>query len=66
MERKIGETFEFEGKTYKVVESLFDTCTNCAFADKPCYLYILNKIIGGCSNEVRKDKKNIIFKEVNE
>lgn len=64
MERKIGETFEFEGKAYKTVQSPFDNCTNCAFVDRPCYSYILNKIIGGCSKEVRKDKKNIIFKEI--
>lgn len=27
MERKIGETFEYQGKTYKVAE--FDDCRNC-------------------------------------
>lgn len=55
MERKIGEIFEFEGKAYKTIQSPFDCCTNCAFVDRPCYLYIFNKIIGGCSKEVRKD-----------
>ena len=34
MERKIGETFEFEGKTYKVVT--FNGCGNCAFRYNDC------------------------------
>lgn len=28
MERKIGETFEFKGKTYEVIESLRNICDN--------------------------------------
>ena len=34
MEEKIGETFEFEGKTYKVVK--FNGCGNCAFRYNYC------------------------------
>ena len=64
MERKIGETFEFEGKTYKTIQSLSDDCRNCAFADEPCYECTLSEILGGCSKKVREDKKNIIFKEI--
>lgn len=39
MERKIGETFEFKGKTYEVIESLRNTCDNCAFEDGKFVLY---------------------------
>lgn len=64
MERKIGETFEYEGKVYKTVQSLSDSCRNCAFVNEPCYACIFNKIVGGCSMTVREDKNNIIFKEI--
>lgn len=39
MERKIGETFEYQGKTYKVAE--FDDCRNCAFGCVGGYPYCL-------------------------
>lgn len=41
MERKIGETFEYEGKLYKVAE--FDDCRNCAFRyiDYPSLRFIM-------------------------
>lgn len=65
MERKIGETFEYKCKTYKTIQSLSNSCRNCAFDGKPYYECILNeKIIGGCSMQVREDKKNVIFKEI--
>lgn len=64
MERKIGETFEYEGKVYKTIQSLSDSCRNCAFVNEPCYACIFNKIVGGCSMTVREDKNNIIFKEI--
>ena len=64
MERKIGETFEYKGMVYKTIQSLSDSCRNCAFVNEPCYAYFFNKIVGGCSMTVREDKKNIIFKEI--
>lgn len=64
MERKIGETFEYKGRVYKTIQSLSDSCINCAFVNEPCYAYDFNKIVGGCSMKVREDKKNIIFKEI--
>ena len=64
MERKIGETFEYKGKIYKTIQSLSDSCRNCAFVNEPCYACVFNNIVGGCSMTVREDKKNIIFKEI--
>ena len=31
MERKIGETFEYEGKTFKVAEAKGSVCIGCFF-----------------------------------
>lgn len=62
MERKIGETFEFEGKTYKAVLA-YDYCKGCAF-DKGsiCLMKPLDKLTGYCRG--RNDTLSIIFKEI--
>lgn len=60
MERKIGETFEFEGKTYKVVE--FDDCGSCAFRYTTCYF--LKSVTGNCMDYLRNDGVNVKFEEV--
>ena len=59
-EQKIGEVFEFEGKTLKAIESKHYTCYGCFFNGNcvPC------KNIGYCGPEHRTDKKNIMFVEV--
>lgn len=59
MEKKIGETFEFEGKTYKVVK--FNGCGNCAFRYNDCP--DLGHIIGNCMDLVRSDGVKVMFKE---
>lgn len=59
MERKIGETFEFEGKTYKVVK--FNGCTNCAFKYKSCPNLTL--VIGNCIDFQRSDGAKVMFEE---
>lgn len=60
MERKIGEIFEFEGKTYEVIESLRNICDNCAFSGE-CDA---TETVGSCSCTSRLDGKNVIFKEI--
>lgn len=60
MERKIGETFEYEGKTYKVAE--FDDCGSCAFRYTTCYF--LKSVIGNCMDYLRNDGVNVKFEEV--
>lgn len=62
MEREIGETFEFEGKTYKVIESKINLCTSCAFGDVCGGRTMI--VTGNCISTNRFDKKNVIFKEV--
>ena len=60
-ERKIGEEFDYNGITLKVVED--DNCSNCYFGFLPdCY----NKreVTGGCSRTERRDKTSVIFKKL--
>ena len=64
MERKIGETFEYEGHKLRVVEGGIDKCDECFFYNIDC---ISNKYVGGfCSGDSRTDKKNVIFMEYND
>lgn len=60
MERKIGETFEYKGKIYKVAE--FDDCRNCAFIHINCSS--LRSITGNCMYFLRNDGANVKFEEV--
>lgn len=65
MERKIGETFEFKGKTYEVAE--LPDCF-CAFCDleKECYSKrsYLENVAGTCIPNNRKDTRSVCFKEI--
>lgn len=50
MERKVGEIFTYESKTYKVIKG--DGCIGCSFVNR-CYDF-LYKIHGSCSNLYRQ------------
>lgn len=60
MERKIGEVFTYNGKTYQVIENTL--CKNCAFTGKKCGSLLL--VTGECSTK-RSDKTSVAFKEIN-
>ena len=63
MERKIGETFEFEGKWLKVKEEdAKNACRNCYLVAKECSRYL--SIIGECLDKKRSDNKNIVFEDI--
>ena len=62
MERKIGEIFTYNGKTYQVVEG--STCEGCAFM-KNGHCFSISKLLGLCSYTNRTDKTGVIFKEIN-
>ena len=64
MERKIGETFEYEGKALRVEEykDNVNECFGCFF-DGKCFS---SKVVGHCEAERRTDKRNVIFVEVKE
>ena len=61
MERKIGETFEFEGHKLKVVYKDGYGCDGCFFLNRECSL--TRDVSGFCSREYRTDKKRVIFVE---
>lgn len=65
MERKIGETFEFKGKTYEVAELPDYFCAFCDL-EKECYSKrsYLENIAGTCSPSKRMDTRSVCFKEI--
>ena len=65
MERKIGETFEYEGKKLKVVEDERNLCFDCYFFDG-VYCQKTGRECGSCEQRERADYKPVIFVEVHE
>lgn len=61
MERKIGEVFTYNGKTYKVVKT--SACKDCAFKVQLCEA--LASITGTCAPGERTDNISVSFKEIN-
>ena len=61
MERKIGEIFTYNGKTYQVVKSI--VCAHCVFRGKLCGF--IESSAGNCMPSNRSDKTSVIFKEIN-
>lgn len=61
IERKIGETFEFEGKKIEVKAASSDECDGCFFNTK-CTRKS-KKLSGECDRDWRNDKKSVIFVE---
>lgn len=64
MERKIGESFDFEGKTLQVKETELASCDGCFF-DGKCYCS-RQEVVGHCEAVNRGDNKEVIFVEVRE
>ena len=62
MERKVGERFDYKGKTLKVIESEKDFCCGCYFRGW-CCIYS-KEVTGFCSRRSRTDYKDVIFKEI--
>lgn len=62
MERKVGEVFTYNGKTYRVAESRMG-CTGCAFNYTVCIIH--KPFLGSCSYLSRPDATDIIFKLIN-
>ena len=62
MERKVGEVFQYEGKTYQVVESI--RCDGCAF-NRSTKCSIIREPLGSCDPIRRKYRINVVFKEIN-
>ena len=62
MERKLGEIFTYNGKTYQVVEGI--TCEGCAFMKNGRHCFSISKLLGLCSDTNRTDRTSVIFKEI--
>ena len=63
-ERKIGEIFDYYGKTLEVVETKTDTCYQCCFKEEPCRCSKNKSKIGECATIKRTDRRPVIFVEV--
>ena len=64
MERKIGEIFTYEDKTYKVVYVKIGIgCIGCAFKTSGCSKY--KSFLGHCSYVFRRDNTGVIFELIN-
>ena len=63
MERKIGETFEFEGKKIEV-KAASNGCDGCFLKEKCCIDSA--GLVGTCGAGDRTDKKHVVFVEVQE
>ena len=61
MERKIGEIFTHNGKTYQVIET--NACKDCAFKVRLCEA--LESITGTCIPGERTDHTSVSFKLIN-
>ena len=64
MEREIGETFEFKGKSYVTREG--ESCEGCAFKDENCNVMTHANFLGECTTSERTDHNSVIFVEVEE
>ena len=62
MERKIGEIFTYNDKTYQVVESI--RCNGCAF-NRSVKCSTIREPLGSCDPIKRKDGINVVFKLIN-
>ena len=61
MERKVGEIFTCDGKTYQVVKGI--TCVGCCILHDHCFS--VRESLGPCADANRSDKTGVIFKEIN-
>ena len=65
MERKLGEIFTHNDKTYQIVDVETDEeCKGCAFESSSCCSCYIS-FLGDCSPKYRTDGKSVIFKEIN-
>lgn len=64
MERKVGEIFTCEDKTYQAVKVDIGTgCRGCAFKTSGCSKY--KSFLGHCHYAFRRDNTSVIFKLIN-
>lgn len=62
MERKVGEIFTYNNKTYQVIKA--NTCKDCAFFNTRCNFF-QTLVAGTCTPGGRKDNISVSFKLIN-
>lgn len=63
-ERKIGEKFDYYGKTLEVVQTKSDTCYQCCFKEETGRCSQIKSKTGVCDMIKRSDRRPVIFIEV--
>lgn len=63
-ERKIGEKFDYYGKTLEVVETKSDTCYQCCFKEETGRYSRIKSKTRVCDAHKRSDRRPVIFVEV--
>lgn len=63
MDREIGKTFMWEGRTLEVAPATGTShvCEGCYFYEHEKQCHDVNEM---CSDESRDDRRNVIFKEI--
>ena len=65
--RPIGEKFDYDGTTLEVVENKHPSCADCYFGSITCCRFDeIIDITGDCLFYKRKDRKDVIYKKVEE
>lgn len=66
MEHKIGEQFKFKSVTLEVVEVKEGCCIGCYFHSRKygCKNMNMANYVDDCISDLRKDLKDVIFKNV--
>ena len=66
MERNVGEVFECDGVTLKVVKEKYCSCERCYFHEEkiPCIRPNIKNTVGSCNAFNRKDLNFVIFEKV--
>ena len=65
MERKIGERFDYEGVTLKVVKAKDGSCYGCYFyVNEITCSCSVKDAIGPCAEYKRSDMQSVIFKTI--
>lgn len=65
-ELKIGEEFQLGDRRFRIEKDKIETCVGCFFIenDIPCEELKIYSILPQCNRINRKDKKDVVFKEV--
>lgn len=65
MERQLGEKFDYQGVTLKVVKDNGSGCEGCYFcANNSSCSYEVRDVIGPCGEYTRSDGYAVIFKKL--